>query len=169
MRRDKSKFFKQTLEDSYGFKESKPLMVNRHSEAERWEYMTEEWKSIDEWYDISSFGYLRSWKKQVPTKNNGFKTIKADTAKQLKGKIDTYGYKQYTINGKTILAHQLVAEYFLPKRPDGCDTIDHINRDKLDNSFWNLRWATRSDQALNRVRDISGKNNPNYKHGKYTK
>jgi hypothetical protein len=38
LKRDKSKTFTETTADSTGVKTSQPVMVNRHSEAERWEY-----------------------------------------------------------------------------------------------------------------------------------
>ena len=45
--------------------------------------------------------------------------------------------------------HRLVAEAFIPnneKKP----TVDHINRDKLNNCVNNLRWATYKEQRSNR-------------------
>jgi hypothetical protein len=49
----------------------------------------------------------------------------------------------------SIYVHQLSAFTALGKIPDGL-SVDHINRDKLDNCFYNLRYATRIEQALNR-------------------
>jgi hypothetical protein len=48
-----------------------------------------------------------------------------------------------------IFVHQLSAFTALGKIPDGF-SVDHINRDKHDNSFCNLRYATHSEQMLNR-------------------
>jgi hypothetical protein len=48
-----------------------------------------------------------------------------------------------------ILVHQLSAFTAFGKIPDGL-SVDHINRDKLDNSFHNLRYATHSEQNLNK-------------------
>jgi hypothetical protein len=48
-----------------------------------------------------------------------------------------------------IYVHQLSAFTALGKIPDGL-SVDHINRDKHDNCFYNLRYATRSEQNLNR-------------------
>jgi hypothetical protein len=47
-----------------------------------------------------------------------------------------------------IYVHQLSAFTAFGKIPDGL-SVDHINQDKLDNSFHNLRYATHSDQNLN--------------------
>ena len=48
-----------------------------------------------------------------------------------------------------ILVHQLSAFTAFGKIPEGC-SVDHINRNKLDNCFCNLRYATRHEQRLNR-------------------
>lgn len=46
--------------------------------------------------------------------------------------------------------HQIVAETFLDK-PFGHNlTVDHIDRNKLNNNVSNLRWVTKSEQAMNR-------------------
>ena len=46
--------------------------------------------------------------------------------------------------------HLLVASLFLPPKPPGNYTIDHINKDPADNRASNLRWATKSEQSKNR-------------------
>jgi hypothetical protein len=62
--------------------------------------------------------------------------------------------------GKKQSIHRLVAEAFLPP-VEGKYTVDHINRDKLDNRLENLRWATPSEQGLNKEhrRGVSGERN----------
>ena len=63
-------------------------------------------------------------------------------------------YKSFTICGKTILVHIMVAETFHGPEPDGLRrcSIDHINRIKCDNRKENLRWATAKAQRLNQTR-----------------
>lgn len=63
----------------------------------------------------------------------------------------------------SILLHQLVM--YLNNEPIMKDksTIDHINRDHLDNRFENLRWATQAEQNMNtdrRVRKYNAKELP---------
>lgn len=44
--------------------------------------------------------------------------------------------------------HRLVALTFIPN-PDNKAEVDHINRNKLDNSISNLRWVTHGENQLN--------------------
>lgn len=45
--------------------------------------------------------------------------------------------------------HRLLAEAFIPN-PDNKVQVDHINRDKKNNSITNLRWATCSENQINK-------------------
>ena len=73
--------------------------------------------------------------------------------------IDKGYYKVvFTINNKSknFLVHRLVALTYIPN-PDNKVTVDHINRNRLDNRVENLRWATKEEQEKNK--DITYKNN----------
>ena len=65
-------------------------------------------------------------------------------------KPNASGYLQVNvpIRGTTTLVHRLVAETFL-SNPNGYTEIDHVNRNKLDNSVANLRWVTHSENMRN--------------------
>lgn len=65
-------------------------------------------------------------------------------------KPNASGYLQVNvpIRNITTLVHRLVAETFL-SNPKGYTEIDHINRDKSDNSVENLRWVTHSENMRN--------------------
>ncbi len=94
--------------------------------------MEEIWKSIDTGnYMISNKGNFR----------NGDRIIK--------GSINDKGYRCVKL-GRTIdkKIHQLVAHWFLGERPDGL-VVDHIDRDKLNNSADNLRYVSQSTNVRN--------------------
>ena len=57
---------------------------------------------------------------------------------------------------KNLYVHKLVAVAFIPKI-EGKKEVDHIDRNKLNNSVENLRWVTSSENGLNTSR--SGLNN----------
>ena len=65
-------------------------------------------------------------------------------------KPNASGYLQINvpIRNTTTLVHRLVAETFLDN-PQGYTEIDHVNRDKSDNSVANLRWVTPSENMSN--------------------
>ena len=74
--------------------------------------------------------------------------------------IENNGYLRLTLrttNGQvTKLKHRLIAEQFLPN-PNNLPEVDHIDRDKLNNSLNNLRWVSRSDNNRNRTVSSFGK------------
>ena len=68
----------------------------------------------------------------------------------IEGWINKKGYRSYTINGKSIDGHRLVAEKYLPN-PEGKEQVDHINRIRHDNRVQNLRWVTRKENGENKI------------------
>ena len=66
--------------------------------------------------------------------------------------IDKYGYQfvQWEVGRKHYCqkVHRLVASVFIPN-PNGYETVDHIDRNKANNTVKNLRWASRKMQADN--------------------
>ena len=74
--------------------------------------------------------------------------------KVLQQKLDRYGYRVVclTYDGKKHYptVHKLVAECWLGDRPDGLQ-IDHIDHNKDNNDWHNLRYVTAADNIHNRV------------------
>lgn len=68
----------------------------------------------------------------------------------IKGHPDRDGYLCIHFNGHPYKVHRLVAECFIPN-PEGKETVDHIDHNRANNAVSNLRWATRREQALNRI------------------
>lgn len=64
------------------------------------------------------------------------------------GYIDSDGYKRIKINKKLYGEHQLVFLMFYGYIPS---QIDHINKNRLDNSLHNLRIATHSQNQHNKA------------------
>jgi hypothetical protein len=58
---------------------------------------------------------------------------------------------------KNLKRHGLVAFAFLEKPENNSFTVDHIDRNKLNNCVENLRWCSRSEQNKNKDKIISGK------------
>jgi hypothetical protein len=63
------------------------------------------------------------------------------------GSIQTFGYRQITIDRRQYLAHRIAWLLTYGKWPDG--VIDHINGDGDDNRISNLRACTQSENLQN--------------------
>ena len=76
------------------------------------------------------------------------------TGKVLSGHIRPSGYIKVAIvqdsQNKVISVHKIICRTFHGESPDPSYTVDHIDRDKSNNTPVNLRWASRTDQNLNK-------------------
>lgn len=100
----------------------------------------EQWAIIKEcpMYEISSFGKVHHKTRLTDRKF-----------------IEKNGYYCININNKSTkysrLVHRLVAQCFIPN-PENKPTVNHIDKNKLNNNITNLEWATYSEQQLHNLK-----------------
>lgn len=75
--------------------------------------------------------------------NSGFRTTKDII---LKPTFLPSGYKVVIISNTSNLVHRLVALAFIPN-PEGKQTVNHKDGDKINNTLENLEWATYSENG----------------------
>lgn len=77
--------------------------------------------------------------------SNYGRVINAKYNHELGGKISAAGYREvvlyYNKKNHYKRVHRLVAEYFCEKK-DGCDVVNHLDSNKLNNHADNLEWTT---------------------------
>lgn len=118
--------------------------------------MREIWRDIPDYegkYQVSNMGNVRN----------------IIRGKNLKGRLDMYGYYRVIlykkgIRYKSFQIHRLVAMSFI-ENPNGKPQVDHINTIRTDNRVENLRWVTYRENNLN---TITMEKYKNIKHWEYT-
>ena len=96
------------------------------------------WKEIAEFagYSVSEDGYVMNAKGKIMkprTNNKGYSVV------------SLYKNKKH----HTLLLHRIIATAFIPNDdPELKDEIDHIDKDRSNNSIQNLRWIDRVSNCL---------------------
>jgi len=116
------------------------------------QYQNEHWKRIDfegihpeENVHISDFGRIRSFK----TSRKGGKII---------GGSWLSGYNILVLRmkddkRKTVFIHKLVAQYFIKSNSEDAEFVIHIDYDRKNNHFSNLKWVNRKQLSEHRKND----------------
>ena len=117
----------------------------------------EEWKEVIGFpnYEVSNLGRVKSKERTIECLTLGGVTCKkVMKEKILKPHLGVQGYyihslRQDTNKPKFVPLHRIIAMAFIPN-PDNKPEVDHIDRNKQNNSINNLRWATKSENQCNR-------------------
>ena len=128
--------------------------------------MKEIWRKLKDngFYEISNFGRFRSLDRYVKN-GNGVRIAKG---KIIKPTLTRNGYLEYSyqVDGKrkVILAHRLVAMYFI-ENPNNLPQINHKDENSKNNNVKNLEWCTQKynnnyGTYKERARERMLKNNP---------
>jgi len=103
---------------------------------------------LEEWKDAGSYGYIDYLASSLG------RIYSMKSGKVVSGNVRADGYMQTNIpiNGvnKATLMHVLICHAFHGYPPNDTYTVDHIDRDKVNNMPSNLRWASKSEQTVNR-------------------
>ncbi|MVM35764.1 hypothetical protein GO755_37460 [Spirosoma sp. HMF4905] len=110
-------------------------------------------------YEVSNYGRLRSFQ-SAPTTRAASVAVNT-TGKPIKGSV-IQGYRSLNIRsgGKTFnrYVHKLVAEQFQKRDQPDQTFVIHLDHDKQNNYYQNLRWVTKDEMIEH------NRNNPSLKN-----
>lgn len=110
------------------------------------------WKKVkgyEEFYEVNSNGVIRSLDRMIW----GGKSFYLKRGRILKLQTNNKGY--YTVclysgsEKKICLVHRIVAEAFVEGKSDVNKFVDHIDGNKKNNNYNNLRWVTHRENCNN--------------------
>ncbi len=109
----------------------------------------EVWKPVefegikkDEYYEISNFGRVRHFKKELEV----WKILKTSNQKKDGSGYMYFRFKSDRADNKPVTkaVHRLVAQIFVPNPDPSCDYVIHKDFNKSNPVATNLKWVTRS-------------------------
>ena len=104
---------------------------------ERWEYIITKHPTRSCAYQISNYGRIKSIHKETGKET----LLKGNLTRNLRTINLKLKDKQY----QSVYIHRFVAEHFLHKPSEAHDYIIHLDKDRLNNFFKNLKWATKEE------------------------
>jgi hypothetical protein len=115
------------------------------------------WKPVSGWegyYEVSDLGNVRSLTRTAECFVRGKLQVRVHKGKPLRAPIGKNGYVMYSFTAPGGIreyhtGHQLVARHFLPSPAPG-EEVCHRDGDRTNNRVTNLRYGTRSSNALDR-------------------
>jgi hypothetical protein len=109
----------------------------------------EEWRNIPGWqeFQASSMGNIR---RIAATRTTSAYHVLAQH-KRKKGRYRSVNLRRNNI-ARTVLVHHLVALAFHGLPPSAQHQVAHWDGNPANNSYSNLRWATRQENALDKIR-----------------
>ena len=108
------------------------------------------WKiiSVAPDYMVSDHGDIKSLPRTAPVKNGFYRIVRERILKQHMDSLKKYMTVVLRIDNKpkTFFVHRLVAEAFVPN-PTKENTVNHKNRNGLDNRVQNIEWCSIRENA----------------------
>ena len=131
-------------------------------------FWTEKWVSIvfsdienPPHYEVSNYGRLRSF--QTNKRNKSTDVTPPVESILIKGSV-IQGYRSLNIRsqGKTLnrYVHKLVAESFVQREKSDQTYVIHLDFDKLNNYYQNLKWVTKEEMIAHNRENPNLKNRP---------
>ena len=100
-------------------------------------------------YEISNLCRVKRLSIRIKGGHNQEKTGRVLKESIMKPYLYPNGYYGFIFGKKHMLLHRMLAEAFIPN-PENLPEVDHIDRNRTNNSLSNLRWADRVEQNNNR-------------------
>ena len=76
--------------------------------------------------------------------------IRKRSNKRIVSQFVNNDYVRVKLNGRICSYHRILARHFIPN-PDNLPQVDHIDRNKTNNSIENLRWVSAGENLRNRT------------------